>query len=279
MLDTTSMERRRVARERIEIARALGLMLEPIVDLCLETGLSSPEFETLVRAVFVQRAIRQLPPTRRLGKPASDVRVGLAVGLHRNEVRKIRSAKGYAGMAKRQRRHRMGRLIGGWTSDSKFTTSGGQPRDLPLSSDDGSPTFEDLAHTYLPGISAGSALRELRRHSLIQILPDEIIRLRSLMSRPAGMSAESIQDACRILEKLVATVHYNLRNTGSPRLHLETRELYVRSERLPIIRAVMERRAKTFVQALDKELRVESLGRRGRGKKRIGISVLASEAD
>ncbi len=279
MLDTTSIAKRRVARERNEIARALGRVVEPIVDLCLETGLSSPEMETIVRAVFVQRAIRQLPPIRRRGKPASDVRVGLAVGLHRNEVRKIRSAHDYAGMAKRQRRHRMGRLIGGWTSDPKFTTSGGQPRDLPLSSVDGSPTFEDLARAYLPGISAGSALRELRRHSLIQILPDEIIRLRRLMSGPVGMSAESIEDACRILQKLAATVLNNLRNTDSHRLYIETKEVYVRSERLPVVRAVMGRRAKTFVQALDKELRVESTRRRGTGKKRIGISVVGSEAD
>ena len=263
----------------MEIALVLGRVLEPIVDLCLETGLSSPELETVLRAVFVKRAISQLPPTRGWGKPASDVRVGLAVGLHRNEVRKIRSTQGYAGMAKRQRRHRMGRLIGGWTSDPKFTTSGGQPRDLPLSSEDGSLTFEDLARAYLPGISAGSALRELRRHSLIQILPDEIVRLRRLMSRPVGMSAESIENACGILQKLVATIQFNLRNADSPRLYLEMKDLYVRTERLPIIRAVMERRAKTFVQALDKELRLESSGRRGTGKKRIGLSVLATEAD
>jgi hypothetical protein len=93
------------------------------------------------------------------------------------------------------------------------------------------------------------------------------------------MSAESIEDACRILQKLAATVLNNLRNTDSHRLYIETKEVYVRSERLPVVRAVMGRRAKTFVQALDKELRVESTRRRGTGKKRIGISVVGSEAD
>jgi hypothetical protein len=79
-----------------------------------------------------------------LGKPASDVRVGLAVGLHRNEVRRLRSSRDYAGMVKRQRRHRAGRLMVGWTTDPKFTTAGGQPKDLPITSDESGPTFEDL---------------------------------------------------------------------------------------------------------------------------------------
>jgi len=279
VLDTTLHATKKAARERIEVARALGLVLEPVVELCLETGLTSPELETVLRAVFVRMAIEKLPASNRLGKPASDVRVGLALGLHRNEVRKIRSTQGYAGMAKRQRRHRAGRLIVGWTTDAKFTTSGGQPRDLPLMSDDGSPTFDDLTRTYLPGISSGSALRELRRHSLIQILPDEIVRLRRLTTRPTGLSAVNISEASHTLHRLSSTVLFNLRNAGTPRLHLEMKVLEVLPDRLPMIRAIMDRRGKTFIQALEKELRIESSTKRRGRKKRIGLSILAWEAE
>jgi hypothetical protein len=278
VLDTTVNATKKAARKRIEVARALGVALEPVVDLCLEAGLTSPELETVLRAVFVKIAIENLPASSRMGKPASDVRVGLAVGLHRNEVRKIRSTQGYAGMAKRQRRHRAGRLIVGWTTDPKFTTTGGQPRDLPLQSDDGSPTFDDLTRAYLPGISAGSALRELRRHSLIQILPDEIVRLRRLTTRPIGLSAVNISEASHTLQRLSSTVLFNLRHAGTPRLHLEMKVLEVIPQRLPLIRALMERRGRTFIQALDKELRIESSAKRRGRRKRIGLSLLAWEA-
>jgi hypothetical protein len=279
VLDTTSDATKKIARDRVDVARALGLALEPVVDLCLETGLTSPELETMLRAVFVRRALAKLPPTGRLGKPASDVRVGLAVGLHRNEVRRLRSSRDYAGMVKRQRRHRAGRLMVGWTTDPKFTTAGGQPKDLPITSDESGPTFEDLARTYLPGISAGSALRELRRHSLVQILPDEIVRLRRLRTRPAGLSAANIAQASGALQRLTSTLLFNLGHADTPRLHMEMKDLSVLRARLPLVRAVLDRRARTFVHALDDELRVESSVRRGGPKSRVGLVVLAWEGN
>jgi len=276
-LDTTSKAARKVTRERLDLARALGLALEPVVDLCLDTGLTSPELETVLRAVFVRRAQAKLPSRSKKGKPASDVRVGLAVGLHRNEVRKLRTSQGDAGVVKRQRRHRAGRLLVGWTTDARFTTAAGQPRDLPLSPEDGSPNFEDLVHAFLPGVAPGSALRELRRHALIQILPDQIIRLRRLTTRPVGLSASGIAQASEDLQKLASTILFNLRSAEAPRLHLATRELSVLRERLPLIRSLLEQRAKTFVQALDKELRGEASAKGSGPKDPIGLVVLAWE--
>src|SRR5271169_2586881 len=106
VLDTTSKATKRVERERLDVARALGLALEPVVDLCLGVGLTSPELETVLRAVFVRQAEAKLPSRSKTGKPASDVRIGLAVGLHRNEVHKLRSSRSDAGVVKRQGRHR-----------------------------------------------------------------------------------------------------------------------------------------------------------------------------
>jgi hypothetical protein len=112
---------------------------------------------------------------------------------------------------------------------------------------------------------------------LIQILPDEIVRLRRLTTRPIGLSAANIAQASINLKRLTSTVLFNLRSAEAPRLHLETKDLNVLCERLPLIRAVLERRSKTFVQALDRELRVESL-LDGKGPKaRIGLFVVAWE--
>jgi hypothetical protein len=112
----------------------------------------------------------------------------------------------------------------------------------------------------------------------VQILPDEIVRLRRLTTRPVGLSPANIAQASSSLQRLSSTVLFNLLSAEAPRLHLETKDLSVPFERLPLIRAVLERRSKTFVQALDRELRVESSPERKGPKSRIGLLVLAWEA-
>src|SRR5208282_5834022 len=106
--------------------------------------------------------------------------------------------------------------------------------------EDGSPTFEDLVHAFLPGVAPGSALRELRRHALIQILPDQIVRLRRLTTRPVGLTPANIAHASGDLQRVTSTLLFNLKHADSPRLHVATKELSVLRERLPLLRSLLE---------------------------------------
>jgi hypothetical protein len=267
------------SHKRLEVARALGIALEPVIDVCLDLGLTSPELESMLRGVFVQRAITKLPRHRRTGKPPSDVRVGLAVGLHRNEVRKIRSGRAEVRMEKMEGRHRAGRLLKGWSTDPRFTTSGGQPLDLPLESDEQGPSFEELVAKYLPGTASGSVLKELRRRSLVQLLPDEIIRFRSLTTRTVGLNATNVALAAKRLQLLGSTVLHNIRDAKNRRLYEEMKSIKVDSARLPLIRLVLERRARTFLEALESELRAAPSASRRADATQVGVSVFSWEQD
>ena len=85
------------SQEHTDVARALSAALEPLIDVCLTIGVTSPEFESLLRAAFVQRAFVKLPRHSRTGRGPSDSRVSLAAGVHRSEVSRIRAAGGTAG--------------------------------------------------------------------------------------------------------------------------------------------------------------------------------------
>ena len=120
------------SQQHTDVARALSAALEPLIDVCLQIGITSPEIESLLRATFVHRAFVKLPRHSRTGRGPSDSRVSLAAGVHRSEVSRIRAAGGAAGakgtMEKKQRLYsKSARVLVGWTTDPRFMTSGGHP--------------------------------------------------------------------------------------------------------------------------------------------------------
>jgi hypothetical protein len=80
--------------DNYDVAKALSAALEPVIDVCLQIGITSPELESLLRATFVRRAFVRLPRQATTGRDPSDSRVSIATGVHRAEVSRIRGADG-----------------------------------------------------------------------------------------------------------------------------------------------------------------------------------------
>jgi hypothetical protein len=269
------------SQERFEIARALSVAFQPIIDVCLDIGLTSAELESMVRVAFVQRAFTKLPRHRRSGRLPSDVAVGLAVGLHRNEIAKIRKTGARPRMESKERSFsRSHRLMRGWSTDPAFTTSGGQPLNLPLLRNEQGRSFEELVAKYLPGINQlGSVLKELRRRGLVQVLPNEIIRFRGVTASPIGLNAKNVAYAAERLQRLGSTVLHNIRDAGHRRLYQETKSVKVPTGLLSRKIPLLERSAKAFLDAFEDELKANSYGSRRSGGTRIGASVFLWEEE
>jgi hypothetical protein len=201
--------------------------------------------------------------------------VGLAVGLHRNEVRRIRGVKEELAMAKRSRRRRTDRLLTGWATDPRFCNAGGEPRDLPLVSFERAPSFEELAAKYLPGVAPRSAIRELRRQGAIQALADEVFRLRSTLSRTAGWSASELAQAGRHLQHVISGILSTPGDPESTELYKEINSLTIDPESAPLVRRTLERRTQVFLDGIEKELNARAGGKGSQGKRKIGLSVVS----
>jgi hypothetical protein len=271
------------SQEHTDVARALSAALEPLIDVCLTIGITSPEIESLLRATFVQRAFVQLPRHSRTGRGPSDSKVSLAAGVHRSEVSKIRAAGGAAGakgtMEKKQRLYsKSARILLGWTTDPRFMTSGGLPLDLPMERSKQRRSFEDLVDKYAPGTHPGSVLKELRRRGNVDLLEDGIVRFKGTTTRSSGLTKSNVAGVARRIKRLGDTLVHNIVNDQS-RLYAETKTLSLSAEQLALIRAVLERRAKTFIAALESECQTRiNTGVNGNAK-RMGVSVFAWEED
>jgi len=273
----------KASQEHSDVARALSAALEPLIDVCLTIGITSPEFESLLRATFVQRAIEKLPRHRRTGWGPSDSKVGLAAGVHRSEVGRIRAAGGAAGakgtMEKKQRLYsKSARVLLGWTTDARFMTSGGLPLDLPMERSKQRRSFEDLVDKYAPGNHPGSVLKELRRRGNVDLLND-IVRFKGTTTRSSGLTKSNVAGVARRIKRLGDTLVHNIVSAQQSRLYAETKTLSLDVEQLALIRAVLERRAKTFISALESECQTRIVTGVSGKAKRMGVSVFAWEED
>jgi Family of unknown function (DUF6502) len=272
------------SQEHTDVARALSAALEPLIDVCLTIGITSPEIESLLRAAFVQRAFVKLPRHSRTGRGPSDSRVSLAAGVHRSEVSRIRAAGGAAGaqgtMEKKQRLYsKSARVLVGWTTDPRFMTSGGLPLDLPLEGNKQRRSFEDLVDKYAPGNHPGSVLKELRRRGNVDVLQDGIVRFKSTTTRSRGLTKSNVALAARRIKRLGDTLVQNIVSAEQSRLYAETKAMRLNAQQFAIIRAVLERRAKTFIAAVESECQARSAGGPDKETKRIGVSVFSWEED
>ena len=272
------------SQKHTDVARALSAALEPLIDVCLTIGITSPEIESLLRSTFVQRAFVKLPRHSRTGRGPSDSKVSLAAGVHRSEVSKIRAAGGAAGakgtMEKKQRLYsKSARILLGWTTDPRFMTSGGLPLDLPIERSKQHRGFEDLVDKYAPGNHPGSVLKELRRRGNVELLGDDIVRFKASTTRSSGLTKSNVAGAARRIKRLGDTLVHNLVSAERSRLYAETKTLNLSGEQVALVRALLDRRAKTFIAALESECQTRSVtGAKGNAKQ-MGVGVFAWEED
>jgi hypothetical protein len=276
--DTPAAGKAGTRYQRQAAAVALAAALEPFVDLCLKLGITSPEMERVLRAAFVRRAEELLSTSTRGKRPASDTRVGLMIGVHRNFVRQIRTTKPRVQLEKVQHRHRGSALVQAWATDWQFLTATGLPRDLPIRAPPGEPSFEMLVRRHMPGVSTGTAIAELRRSAVVRMLPDEQIRLRSRTARPPGVTSASIAVVSDRMRELSSTLLHNLTTADDQRFCENLNEVRIDVQRLAVVRQMIAKRARTFLDALAAELANEALTPESKGQAvEIGLVICGYE--
>jgi hypothetical protein len=260
------------------LAQAAMAAVEPLVELFLELGITSPEAESLLRSVFVHKAREWLAEPRVERGGPSDVRVSLVTGVHRNFVRSILAEPPRIAAAREQKGHRAGRLLEAWHSDPKYLDSSGKPRDL--SEKEQEPSFYSLASTYVPGAAPSMVLEELRRAGLVQMLSEHRLRVRSRTFRMHGVNASNISELGSRARELLETLTHNLRQPESRLFCDSMPSIEVDAARVPFVRDLIARRAGNFLAAMEQELAVEaSAPRRRRSSERVRVGLTAIESE
>lgn len=236
------------------MAHAAVRALEPLVELFLELGITSPEAESLWRGVFVHKC-REWLGSREGGRTPSDVRVALVSGVHRNFVSHLLSEPPKISAARERKGHRAARMLDAWHREPVYLDSSGKPRDLPERGR--APSFEALAAIHMPGAPLGALLRELHRAGVVELLADRRIRVRARGMRIPGITLANLDQVGRRSAAYLRTLIHNLRQPHDPWLHESLDTIEVAPSRVPLVRDVIYRRTVAFLQSLEAELASE----------------------
>ncbi len=250
--------------DQFERVQLLSAAFDPIIDICMLFGVHTAELETLLRVAFVKRVASTLSGNPKTGKGPSHEQVGLAAGLHRSEVQNIRSTdyKNSQLRLRKKAQHssKAGRVIDLWKTTPRYLNASGSPLALPLDFQAGSPSFEELVEAALPGKRHLNVLKDLRRRGLVQLLPDEIVRLpriaRPLPSELSGKSLSFIADQMRavgntLLQNILAAEKKPSDPLG---VFVSGDPIEVPDDAAGSIRALLQERIAALVQGIERDL-------------------------
>lgn len=257
---------------RTELGLAALGAIEPLVELFLELGITSPEAESLWRGVFVHKARSWLMGSEG-GEPPSDVQVALVSGVHRNFVRRLLAEPPKIAAVRERKGHRAARLLEAWHRDPAYLDSSGKPRDLPERGRP--PSFEALVNAQAPGIPSRAVLRELNRAGVVELLADRRVRVRSRNMRVPGVSAANLKEVGKRSAEYLRTLIHNLREPRDDWLNERLVGMEISRSRMPIVREVIYRRTVAFLHSLELELMAERKRLNGRDTRVARLSVTA----
>ena len=185
----------RSKRGQRERARALMSAVEAVFRLLaqvlVEHGVSSPEAESLFRAVCVHQVAR-VQAVR--GKRPNASRIALVTGLDRKQVAKILKHPLRVDPAL-ETRCRTKKVLAGWYGDRSFAHNA-KPLELPIKTTERKrrPSFWILASRYAPDVYPGLILRELSRVGALEVLKDGRVRARMRHFKARSLTKETLRE-------------------------------------------------------------------------------------
>jgi Family of unknown function (DUF6502) len=257
---------------RATLARAAILAIEPLVELLLEIGTTSPEAESLLRSVFVHKARARLT-AQGDGEIPSDARVALVTGVHRNFVRKILSVPPQVAQGRERRGYLSGRVLKAWLTLPPYRNESGKPLDLPEKGPE--PSFATLVAWSLPAAAPRVVLEELIRAGVVESLSDHRVRVRARRAGEPGLNLENLAAYSLQGRDMLTTLMRQFQDSsGSP--HCDTTSVFsIDARRIALVRDVIARRAASFLLALEQELGGEGRASAGRGPRmNVAVSVV-----
>jgi len=189
---------------------ALRRVLDPLLELMFDAGMTVPEFNKIAR----DRAVRIA--TRRLAKETgreSRSRVAIITGLPRSEVTRILGSLDSEAKAKPDQ-HPARRVLAAWHDNPLFLGANGDPAVLPIFGRKRS--FEKLVEGYGGGIPVRAMLDELTQLGAIEHLEDQRIRAKARVPVMSGLTSRSITAVGERGRDLLNTLGHNVRQSSQP---------------------------------------------------------------
>ncbi|HPG27567.1 MAG TPA: DUF6502 family protein, partial [Myxococcota bacterium] len=192
---------------------ALRQLLRPIARLVIERQITFPMLADLLKVVLIEVARDEFALR---GKRLTDSRLSLLTGIHRKDVKRLRSELDRE--VGPSRNASLGALlVSRWVADPTYLDEQGEPRPLPRAASAGpGPSFEQLVLSVSKDIPVRSVLDEWVRQGIVEHDASDVVRLRV----ESFVAEEGFEDKAwffgRNLRDHAAAGVHNLLREGEP---------------------------------------------------------------
>ena len=194
---------------------AVARLLRPLVRLLIAHGITFPMLSNLLKALYVDSADRDFPMD---GKRQTDSRISLITGVHRKDVKRLRTAPSETQSATSA--PSIGaQLVGLWIGSPDYIDADGKPIPLPRSKPaDGGRSFEGLVESVSKDMRPRTILDEWLRLGLVTVDANNIVRLDSAAFVPDEDLTQLAQYFGRNTHDHISAAAHNLLGDGKPYL-------------------------------------------------------------
>jgi hypothetical protein len=257
---------------------ALRRVVDPVMDLMFDAGITVREFNGLVR----ERAVRVA--ANRVGKEGDRIsksRVAIITGLARSEVARILIADDFSNDPPPDQ-HPARKVIAGWYGNRRFLAGNGDPAILPIFGKRRS--FERLVTLYSGGIPVRAMLDQLVQNDAVEILSGQRVKAKSRVPIFRGMTSSAISMIGERTADLLETLKGNLRATTKPLFESTAVSTNIGVDEVPLVRKEIADQGAAFIDGANSLFsrsrpKVRRSKSKGPGKIRIGVTVYYFQDD
>ena len=234
-----------------DLIRGLTAAARPFVRRLLAAGTPYAVVEEAMRKLFVEIADKDLSHPDR---PATDSHVSLRTGIHRKEVKRLRSMPKGPPLDESLRVSPLASLVSRWTSDSSLVDRAGKPIPLPYDSPRG-PSFRRLARQVTDDLAPRVLLDELLRSGAARVTEDRQIHLERGSFVPRTGDPEQrrilVEDPPELIETVLRNV---LEEDEAPLLQRKVYYDNLGRDGAKKIRAELRREGEKFLRRINRSL-------------------------
>lgn len=231
---------------------AFRALMGPLVRILLRQGISYGEFTEVLKAVYVEVALKDFKVT---GRKATRTRVAVMTGLTRKEVKRVIDEAQKGGFELKSNFNRLMRVLVGWHTDADFIGPYGMPLELQYeTSKPGESTFSVLVKRFSGDMSPRSILDELIRVGAVRETDAGWYRVLRRDYIPEAQGVHNFERAGTVVRNFVNTVDFNMTKSAPGRGRFERHVVAddgIRREDLPKFDAYIRERCQALLEEID----------------------------
>jgi hypothetical protein len=215
MSQQSSRSMNKATREKEAVLNVFAGLVQPLMRVAFEYGISAGEIAGVVRRVYIQALEARLLDQKR---PTTDARLAVVSGLAKSDVSSLREASRLGAPHSHRSTvglDQLGPVLTAWHTQPGFSGAYGLALELDLRPTPGSPrrSFQDLVDAACPGVDAEALLDELVAAGCVEVIDGTTVRCESRTYLTQGGDVKRIERMGRFLASVARSFVHNVLNT------------------------------------------------------------------